>query len=379
MFHLDNITGDKLKDKQLCLSFDDGPGPLSLPIAQFLNELNIRACFFVVGKYAESHGDILEKIAKLGHIIGNHTYEHPDLPSYCAVNGDVQDQLIRTNACIAKFNVHQPIFFRAPYGKWSPEVANALNVNVKSSMNMVGPIHWEIPGIDCHYWNIGKSVDEAVQAYIHEIEKVGKGIVVMHDDIADMDHVKPLNKTLELVKLLIPKLLTMGYNFVGIDQIDRLLDEEKSYNRFFIQVQNGRYIHVEGKDLSLQSKSKKSEFELLDHLNGKVSLLSEKGLWLSCDILNQKTIYLSEEKNEKTIFDYIPVRENAFMLRNHSGHYVQVNASGVINTEAQFMRQATVFYAQARYSKIEKKLSFSERMLLFKKKLLFVKSKLLSN
>ena len=378
MFHLDNITGDKLKDKQLCLSFDDGPGPLSLPIAQFLNELNIRACFFVVGKYAQSHMAVLEEIAKLGHLIGNHTYEHPDLPAYCAVNGDVQDQLLRTNALIAKFNVYQPVFFRAPYGKWSPEVANALNVNLKSSMNMVGPIHWEIPGIDCHYWNIGKSVDEAVQAYIHEIEKVGKGIMVMHDDIADMDHVKPLNKTFELVKVLIPKLLSMGYSFVGLDQIDGLVEEEKTFNRFFIQVQNDRYLHVEGKDLSLQSKSKKSEFELLDHLNGKVFFLTENKLWLSCNSLNQNRVYLSEAMNAQTEFDYIPVRENAFMLRNFSGHYVQVSASGVLNTEAQFMRQATVFYAQAKYSKIEKKLSFSERMLLFKKKLLFVKSKLLS-
>ena len=380
MFHNDNIIGDRLLDKQLCLTFDDGPGEHTLPIALFLNSLNIRATFFVVGKYAQSHLEVLGKLKELGHLVANHTYEHPDLPYYCSINGNVQDQLIRTNALIKPFVDSDYVFFRAPYGKWSPEVARELNTNPLSSTNFIGPIHWEIPGIDCHYWNLGKSVEEAKLAYLGEIEKVGKGIVVMHDEIADMDIVKPKNKTLDLIQTLIPTLLQLGYHFIGLDQIEGLLEQEIALNSFYIRSNSNDWLSSEDNRLFAANKSKRLAFKMEQHLHGKVSLTHGGKGFVACNQNQLTQVLFSEEMNQFCLFDYIPVRNNGFLLRTYNGNYLSLNpkVDKALHADAQFIRKASLFYFQAVSQNIERKVSFSERLLLFKKAALFIKSKLFS-
>ncbi|RYE19715.1 MAG: polysaccharide deacetylase family protein, partial [Sphingobacteriaceae bacterium] len=179
MYATHSINGAHLPHKTLCLTYDDGPGVHTLAIAQFLYEQQIRATFFVVGKYAVEQQATLAQLQAMGHIIGNHTYDHPDLPYYVSINGDVQNQVLRTDAVIKPF-VNQPTFFRVPYGKWSVEVANELNSNLLCAVNHFGPIHWDIAGIDCYYWQLEKSVAETVESYRNTIREVGKGIVVMH-------------------------------------------------------------------------------------------------------------------------------------------------------------------------------------------------------
>ncbi len=379
MFHRDNINGQNLKDKQLCLTFDDGPGVHTLPIALFLNQLKIRATFFVVGKYAADNIDVLVKIKELGHIVANHTFEHPDMPYYCSVNGDVQDQIVRTNSVIRPYVNSELVYFRAPYGKWSAEVADELNENLKSSVNLCGPIHWEIPGIDCHYWNIGNSVEQAIEAYLIEINKLQKGIIVMHDEIADMGIVKPKNKTYELVMGLIPKLIEMGYQFVGLDQIDGLHDTESELNSFYIKSSSNRWVsEVDNQFYSLRNE-KYSTFKLIENGNGKVSIKTASNAFIAVDENKLNQVIISSAINQYSMFDYIPIRYNGFMLRSYNGNYLNIeNKDNRMVASAQFMRQATVFNFKSVHSKIERKVSVSERLRLFKKGILFVKSKLFS-
>ena len=166
MFSTQDISNIQLPDKTLCLTYDDGPGQYSQAIGEFLNEQGVRATFFVVGKYAVDHPEVLNQLSQFGHIIGNHTFEHPDMPIYVANDGDIRDQIIRTNTCIGKFNRNKITFFRAPYGKWSPEVANELNRALDSSFRFCGPVHWDIPGIDCYYRKLGNSDGQTVQVNV---------------------------------------------------------------------------------------------------------------------------------------------------------------------------------------------------------------------
>jgi peptidoglycan/xylan/chitin deacetylase (PgdA/CDA1 family) len=380
MFHRDNINGENLKEKQLCLTFDDGPGIYTLPIALFLNQYKIRATFFVVGKYAIENIDTLSKLKALGHIVANHTFEHPDLPYYCSINGDIQDQIIRCNSVIKPFLADELVFFRAPYGKWSSEVADELNQNLKSSMNMCGPIHWEIPGIDCHFWNIGKSVEEAVDAYLSEISSIGKGIVVMHDDIADMDIVKSKNQTFELVKLLIPILIDQGYQFVGLDEIEGLREKELEFNAFYLKAGKNTWIQQIESGFVLENNGKfRSDFRLIEYPNGKIGLKTRKNLYLAADA-ESNTLFTSEIESEHTQFDYIPVRGNGFLLRAFNGNFLQANSpnGNVLNTGAQFMRQASILYYTPVHHNIQQKVTFKTRLKMAKKAIMFVKSKLLS-
>jgi peptidoglycan/xylan/chitin deacetylase (PgdA/CDA1 family) len=64
-------------EKQVALSFDDGPDDLYTPkILDVLSKKNIRATFFVVGKQIRLFPDILKRIVTEGHELGNHSWSH---------------------------------------------------------------------------------------------------------------------------------------------------------------------------------------------------------------------------------------------------------------------------------------------------------------
>ena len=73
-------VGAALPEKSLILTFDDGPDPQWTPkILDVLRVFHVPATFFVVGDQAEHYPSIVQQIAREGHLIGNHTYLHPDL------------------------------------------------------------------------------------------------------------------------------------------------------------------------------------------------------------------------------------------------------------------------------------------------------------
>lgn len=79
----DDCSADKeniyLKDgkKIVYLTFDDGPSKSITPeILDILAENDIKATFFVLGKSAEAHPEIIKQQIKDGHVLGNHTYSH---------------------------------------------------------------------------------------------------------------------------------------------------------------------------------------------------------------------------------------------------------------------------------------------------------------
>ncbi len=64
---------------KIAITFDDGPNPFyTEKILDVLNKYNVKANFFILGKYAEKYKDIVREIFDKGHLIGNHTYSHPN-------------------------------------------------------------------------------------------------------------------------------------------------------------------------------------------------------------------------------------------------------------------------------------------------------------
>jgi peptidoglycan/xylan/chitin deacetylase (PgdA/CDA1 family) len=228
MFSINQFRGTTLPEKVLCFTFDDGPGktqgngpgPKTVRLAEYLGEQGVFATFFMVGELIAQDPYILSEVSGLGHLIGNHTYYHQQpLPELLKAGEDIVSEIERTNELIAQFSPDNTIYFRAPWGEWSAEVADELNAKLNGDLNHIGPFYWDIDSRDWACWQAGESAEKCADECLDQIRKVNRGIVLMHDSSADLMHARMNNLTFETVKILVPRLKAMGYSFVRLDQV----------------------------------------------------------------------------------------------------------------------------------------------------------------
>jgi len=103
--------------RKVVLSFDDG-GEYASGILDVLGRYGVKAIFFPIGRWANAHPDIISRMINEGHIVGDHTYAHPNLTRLSA------DQI---RAEIATGNVGNSNLFRPPYEAFSPLVTSIVN------------------------------------------------------------------------------------------------------------------------------------------------------------------------------------------------------------------------------------------------------------
>ncbi len=233
MFSQTQFTGSLFPPKTLCLTFDDGPGetagtgpgPKTIPLAEYLFIQGIAATFFLVGRHIALYPHLVQRILDLGHIIGNHTYNHPDfLKPKTFINGeDAVSEIAKTEGLISNTYKNKQVFFRAPYGSWSPEIANMLNRDLKTKVDYIGPVGWDVNENDWMFWLHGLAAEECAEAYLKAIVEADHGIIVMHDSTSDNDRMRLNNRTFETVKILVPRLKSLGYSFVSLGQVPGLL------------------------------------------------------------------------------------------------------------------------------------------------------------
>ncbi len=381
MFFKNNFTGAELPVKTLCLTYDDGPGENTLPIATFLKDEGIEATFFVVGKYAFHNIQILSELKKLNHLIGNHTYDHPELPFYKLIEGDVQNQIIKTDTIIKEHVEGDTIYFRAPYGAWAGDVADDLNSNILSTINHVGPIYWDVEGKDFNYWAKGLSVDEAVKKYLDNIIKAGRGIIVMHDDTADRDDIKQKNKTFELTKKLIPILKEQGFNFIRLDRIESI--KRHSYNELpcHLQGMNKKYLRYNETTglITVTGKLKEPEstLKIIKLKNEKVAIKTVGNLFFNCLPGSQEILSNTTELNTYSSFDLITVKSNKIILRAVTGLYLRTDGkTGKLLADGHNLTDAGIFTFSIQSNDENDKIRFKERFEIILKKLRKVKLKI---
>src|SRR5580704_2102861 len=74
------FTGLPAGSKKLALTYDDGPNdPHTLRLLEVLAKQEVQATFFLIGRYVKQRPDIAREIAQAGHVIGNHSFSHPNL------------------------------------------------------------------------------------------------------------------------------------------------------------------------------------------------------------------------------------------------------------------------------------------------------------
>ena len=115
---------------ELALTFDDGPNPNWTPrLLDALASQSVRATFFLMGCRAKEEPALVRRIAAEGHLIGNHSWSHPNLALTAA--SKVRDELPRTSAALEEITGERVRYFRPPFGARRPavfKIARALGL-----------------------------------------------------------------------------------------------------------------------------------------------------------------------------------------------------------------------------------------------------------
>lgn len=227
MFSTEPVTGADLPDGTLVLTYDDGPGPNTLAVAEYLSELGIEATFFVVGESIARLPDVPARVRALGHRLGNHTWTHfyGGLTAQLEAGGDIVDEMTRTAALLDAYDTS--LAFRPPYGAWNAQVAATLNAETRLSVRHVGPFNWTIDCQDWAGWRDGDDPSAVAARYRVEANRTKKGIVLMHDYTAEAHYrfepefqlMATGNRSAELTRALVPMLLADGFRFVPLGAV----------------------------------------------------------------------------------------------------------------------------------------------------------------
>jgi len=137
------FTGKNGPANSLALTYDDGPNdPHTLRLLEVLAKEDVKATFFLVGRYVKQRPDIVREIAQAGHAIGNHSFSHPNL-IFCSAR-QTRLELQQCQDAIADAIGEAPKLFRPPFGGRRPST-----LRIARSLGLT-PIMWNAMGWD---WN----------------------------------------------------------------------------------------------------------------------------------------------------------------------------------------------------------------------------------
>lgn len=160
--------------RELALTFDDGPNPTWTPkLLDVLAKHDIHGTFFMLGSRAEAQPALVKRIAEAGHLIGNHSWSHPNL-SRTGVSS-VREELARTKETLEQITGIPVRHFRPPFGARRPvvfKIARELGMTV---------VLWNAMTSDWSQTS-GDRIAAALMKKIDRLERRGYAAnVVLHD------------------------------------------------------------------------------------------------------------------------------------------------------------------------------------------------------
>ena len=163
-----------LEDKEVVLTFDDGPmPPYTNRVLDVLAEHCVKANYFIIGRMARGYADLLKRIHADGHVIGNHSQNHPlafERMPLGAVQDEVEQGFASLAAALGDRRAVAP-FFRIPGLLRAPQVETYLQSR--------GLTTWSADVVADDWKHITAS--EVVRRAISRLDEKGKGILLLHD------------------------------------------------------------------------------------------------------------------------------------------------------------------------------------------------------
>ena len=192
---------DFLREKEIVLTFDDGPWPENTPaVLKALADNCLKATFFEIGEHAMWHPEITKQVVEAGMTLGSHTWSHKDLArNPYASDIDLAKQEIEMGISAVHAAAAAPIapFFRFPNLQHPPELLSYLAERNIASFST---------DIDSFDFKMHKP-DQVIKSVMSKLDKHGKGIILMHDF---------QRATAEAMPELLKQLKAAGYKVVHV-------------------------------------------------------------------------------------------------------------------------------------------------------------------
>jgi len=195
---------DAAGQKLIALTYDDGPNdPHTGRLLDELAKQNVRATFFMIGRYAAEHPELARLVASAGHEIANHTYSHPNLIFRSGAQAR-QEFAACTRALHDAVGAHTS-FFRPPFGGRRPvTLRTARQLGLQTVMWSVSAQDWKR--------NAG-GIEREVLRIVR-----GGDVVLMHDGSHQRFGFNR-SATVAATAALIPQLRDRGYRFVSVGEM----------------------------------------------------------------------------------------------------------------------------------------------------------------
>jgi len=196
------LSGPAAK-REVALTFDDAPDAAYTPqVLDVLKKYGVKATFFVMGSRAEAHPDLVRRMVREGHVVGNHSYNHPNLVKLS--DADFRDQVLRTEQIIRELAGYTPALFRAPYGNINEEQIKWL---ASQHVKIIG---WNVDSLD---W---KGLDgEQVAANV--LAHAGPGSIILQHSAGGEG--EDLSGTVQALPAIIEKLRAEGIQLVTVPEL----------------------------------------------------------------------------------------------------------------------------------------------------------------
>ena len=191
---------DFLRDKEVVLTFDDGPWPVNTPsVLKTLAEECTTGIFFPIGKHATYYPEILKQVMAAGHSIGSHTWSHAALVNKKLTEQQRKDEIEKGFSAVkwALGGKAPAPFFRFPALQHPPEMVTYLGTR------NIAIFSCDLDSFDFKASKAQTIIDNVMR----KVEKNGKGIILMHDF---------QKHTAEALPELLKKLKAGGYKVVAM-------------------------------------------------------------------------------------------------------------------------------------------------------------------
>jgi len=187
---------------KVALTFDDGPDSTYTPqVLDILKEYHVPATFFLIGSEVDKYPRVTRQIAAEGHVIGSHTWSHPDLRQLARPT--LALQMIRTREAIEETTGLRPRLMRPPYGA----------VDMEALERLIGLdyyiINWSVDSVD---WR-DREVDSIL---VNTLTDVRPGAIILLHSAGGGEC---RGATVDVLPELIEVLHSQGYTFVTVDEL----------------------------------------------------------------------------------------------------------------------------------------------------------------